>query len=263
MSKIGFREVNFGSSPKNQIQTPPDSPEKTTHPKDFPFRPKKPDGLSVGTSHAGKDSRGEKRNTSLGHINHGLTIPTSPRLYNTIEVPALRSPDADTTQFMRNSFGAALPIPKPKRQSRLSSVTYPADGQEGAKGTKAGVAQPPRNILASQVQDMLSHKVEKAKNMTFVFDIDGVLVHGDRPIAEGQRVLAMLNGGNQLGIRIPHIFLTNGSGKTELARTEQLSKILKNPLSTEQLIQSHTPMRALAEYYHTRPRRRRRGLPVP
>ncbi|KAL2173744.1 HAD-like domain-containing protein [Thermothelomyces heterothallicus CBS 202.75] len=267
MSKPGLKEVDFGASPKSQIQTPPDSPEKTTHPKDFPLRSKKPDGLSIGTGHARKDSRGERRNTSLGHIEHGLTIPTSPSSHNTIEVPALRSPDADTTQFMhhlssnpstkerrvsRNSFGAALPIPKSKRQSRLSSVTYPADAQEALGGVnKAAVAQPLREILTSQVQDVLSHKVQKAKNMAFVFDIDGVLVHGDRPIPEGQRVLAMLNGDNQLGIKIPHIFLTNGSGKPELARTEQLSEILGNPVSTEQFIQSHTPMRALAEYYHT------------
>ncbi|KAL2192877.1 HAD-like domain-containing protein [Corynascus similis CBS 632.67] len=268
MSNPGFKEDVFGS-PKNQIHTPPDSPEKTTHPKDFPLRSKKPDGLSVGTGHARNDSRGERRNTSLGNLDHGLTIPTSPSSHNTIEVPALRSPDADTTQFMhhlssnpstrerrvsRNSFGASLPIPKSKRQSRLSSVTYPAGVQEALKAAgvgKPGVPQPSREILASQVQDVLSHKVAAAKNMAFVFDIDGVLVHGDRPIPEGQKVLAMLNGDNQLGIKIPHIFLTNGSGKPELARTEQLSKILKNHISTDQFIQSHTPMRALAEYYHT------------
>lgn len=76
-------------------------------------------------------------------------------------------------------------------------------------------------------------------------------MHGDRLIPEGQRVLEILNGDNQLGIKIPHIFLTNGSGKPELARTTQLSSILHNPVSTGQFIQSHTPMRALAEYYST------------
>ncbi|KAI7383886.1 cat eye syndrome critical region protein 5 precursor, partial [Hortaea werneckii] len=80
---------------------------------------------------------------------------------------------------------------------------------------------------------------------------DGVLVHGDRLIPEGQRALEILNGDNELGIKIPHIFLTNGSGKPEQARCEQLSKILHNPVSTDQFIQSHTPMSALAEYYNT------------
>lgn len=93
--------------------------------------------------------------------------------------------------------------------------------------------------------------VMKAKDMAFVFDIDGVLVHGDRLIPEGQRALEILNGDNELGIKIPHIFLTNGSGKPEQPRIEQLSKILHQPISIEQFIQSHTPMRALADYYKT------------
>lgn len=111
--------------------------------------------------------------------------------------------------------------------------------------------QPTRDILAAQVQDLSGEKVKAAKNMAFVFDIDGVLVHGDRLIPEGKRALEILNGDNELGIKIPHIFVTNGSGKPEGARCDQLSKILQNPVSTDQFIQSHTPMKALAEYYST------------
>lgn len=247
MSGPGFKHVDFCAPPKKrEINTPPDSPEKTTHPV-FPGRPQLKSRVSLG---------------------HDLPIPTSPTSHNhnTIEIPALRSPDADSTQFMhhlsatpstkdrrvsRNSFGTSLPIPKSKRQSRLSGVIYPEDVQEALRDGKPRLVTPTREILASQVQDVLSDKVKAAKNMAFVFDIDGVLVHGDRLIPQGKQVLDMLNGDNQLGIKIPHIFLTNGSGKPELARTEQLSKILKNPVSTEQFIQSHTPMRALAEYYKT------------
>jgi HAD superfamily hydrolase (TIGR01456 family) len=184
---------------------------------------------------------------------------------NAIEVPATRSAIADTTNYMhnlslspsmkdrrgsRNSFGTALPIPRSKRQSRLSSVHYP-DGQGAAKRPGMPAIQPSRDIIAAQLQDLAGEKVHAAKDMAFVFDIDGVLVHGDRLIPEGKRVLEILNGDNELGIKIPHIFLTNGSGKPEGARVEQLSKILHNPISTEQFIQSHTPMRALAEYYKT------------
>ena len=242
MSKQGFKDVDFGASPR--MDTPPDSPEKETHTWEFPLRLKNTDETTTSSlSHRRKASW--ERN---------LVIPLSPGFRSTIEVPAVRSPDADSAQFMhhlsaapstkerrlsRNSFGASLPIPVSKRQSRLSiSSTHEA-------------GSPPREILTSHIQDVLADKVKAAKNMAFVFDIDGVLVHGDRLIPQGQQVLDMLNGDNQLGIKIPHIFLTNGSGKPELARTEQLSKILKNPISTDQFIQSHTPMRALAEYYGT------------
>jgi HAD superfamily hydrolase (TIGR01456 family) len=182
---------------------------------------------------------------------------------NTVEIPASRSSTAETESLMhslsvspsqidrrgsRNSFGASLPIPRSTRQSRLSGVSI-ADG----KPTRPGMPpiQPTRDILSSQVQDMSSVKTAAAKDMAFAFDIDGVLVHGDRLIPEGKRVLEILNGDNELGIKIPHIFLTNGSGKIEAARCEQLSKILHSPISTEQFIQAHTPMSALAEYYET------------
>ncbi|KAK3688820.1 HAD-like domain-containing protein [Podospora appendiculata] len=203
-------------------------------------------------------------------IDNSLAIPASPTsgTHNTIEIPSLRSPDAHAAEYMnalsampsqkerrvsRNSFGASLPIPRSKRQSRLSSVTYP-EAQEalGLAGRPGAPAMPAtREFLAARVQDVKGNKVKAAKNMAFAFDIDGVLVHGDRLIPEGRRVLDILNGDNELGIRIPHIFLTNGSGKPEVARCEQLSKILHNPVSTDQFIQSHTPMRALAEYYNT------------
>ncbi|EAT84468.1 hypothetical protein HBI56_112020 [Parastagonospora nodorum] len=184
---------------------------------------------------------------------------------NAVEVPATRSQVADVSGYMhnlslspsmkerrgsRNSFGASLPIPRSKRQSRLSSVHYP-DGRGAAQRPGMPPIQPSRDIIAAQLQDLAGEKVRAAKDMAFVFDIDGVLVHGDRLIPEGKRVLEILNGDNELGIKIPHIFLTNGSGKLEGPRCEQLSKILHNPISTDQFIQSHTPMRALAEYYKT------------
>ncbi|KAF2735020.1 phosphatidyl synthase-like protein, partial [Polyplosphaeria fusca] len=191
-----------------------------------------------------------------------IAIPVEGR-GESIEIPASRSSISDAQSYMhnlslspsmkerrgsRNSFGASLPIPRSTRQSRLSSVHYP-DGKPQRPGMPP--IQPTRDILAAQVQDLAGEKVRAAKDMAFVFDIDGVLVHGDRLIPEGRRVLEILNGDNELGIKIPHIFLTNGSGKPELARVEQLSKILRNPISTDQFIQSHTPMRALAEYYKT------------
>ena len=196
---------------------------------------------------------------------HGasLPIPGDGNL-NAVEIPATRSSMAETSQYMhnlsispsmrdrrgsRNSFGASLPIPRSKRQSRLSSIAYSAEGKPARPGMPP--IQPTREILAAQVQDVRSDSVRAAKDMAFVFDIDGVLVHGDRLIPEGRRALEILNGDNELGIKIPHIFLTNGSGKPEQPRVDQLSKILHQPISTEQFIQSHTPMQALAEYYGT------------
>ncbi|KAI0121100.1 HAD-like domain-containing protein [Xylariales sp. AK1849] len=205
---------------------------------------------------------------SMASLDKSLPIPAvDGEGEGPIEVPATKSAVSEAAKYMhnlsaapsmkdrrgsRNSFGTSLPIPRSKRQSRLSSVHYP-DGPNQTRPTRPGMPpiQPTRALLASQVQSLSAGKVKKAKNMAFAFDIDGVLVHGDRLIPEGKRALDILNGDNELGIKIPHIFLTNGSGKPEKPRCEQLSKILKNPVSTDQFIQSHTPMSALAEYYPT------------
>jgi HAD superfamily hydrolase (TIGR01456 family) len=173
-----------------------------------------------------------------------------------VEVPATRSSISDASQYMhtlslapsmrekrgsRNSFGTSLPIPRSPRPSRLSSMV-------GIDDQKAAVS---REILASQVQDMAKEQVKAAKNMAFAFDIDGVLAHGNHAILEARESLKMLNGDNELGIKIPYILLTNGGGKTEDERCQQLSDILEVPISVNQFIQSHTPMQALSEYYET------------
>ncbi|PYI12487.1 HAD-superfamily hydrolase [Aspergillus sclerotiicarbonarius CBS 121057] len=170
---------------------------------------------------------------------------------NTVEIPATRSSISDAAQYMhnlsfapssrdrrasRNSFGTSLPIPRSPRVSRLSSVV---------------TADVSRDILASQIQDMNKEKVTAAKNMAFAFDIDGVLAHGNEAIEEAKEALAILNGDNELGIKIPYILLTNGGGKPEEERCAQLTEVLGCPISTDQFIQSHTPMQALAEYYDT------------
>lgn len=199
------------------------------------------------TPPAGGRSPGDHRGSS------SLPIPNESG--NTVEIPATRSAISDAANYMhnlsftpssrdrrgsRNSFGTSLPIPRSPRVSRLSSMV-----------TAEGTPSVSRDILASQVQDMSKEKVTAAKNMAFVFDIDGVLAHGDEPIEPAREALKMLNGDNELGIKIPYIMLTNGGGKTETARCEQLSKMLEVPVSTDQFIQSHTPMQALAEYYDT------------
>ncbi|KKY30057.1 putative cat eye syndrome critical region protein 5 precursor [Diaporthe ampelina] len=201
-------------------------------------------------------------------LQHAIPIPDEDG-DGPIEVPATRSSVSEAAKYMhnlsvvpsmkdrrgsRNSFGASLPIPRRQsRQSRLSSVHYPDRDAVTGRPTRPGMPpiQPTRALLASQVQTIETEKVKKAKNMAFAFDIDGVLVHGDRLIPEGRKALEILNGENELGIKIPHIFLTNGSGKPEQARCEQLSKILGQPVHTDQFIQSHTPMSALSEYYKT------------
>lgn len=97
------------------------------------------------------------------------------------------APSIRDRRASRNSYGASLPIPRIKRHSQL----------------RPGVPFTPSfDVLAAQAQDMAQEKVASAKNMAFAFDIDGVLVHGDRLIPQGAKVLQILNGDNEIGIKV-------------------------------------------------------------
>ncbi|CAK9438433.1 uncharacterized protein LODBEIA_P26570 [Lodderomyces beijingensis] len=78
-------------------------------------------------------------------------------------------------------------------------------------------------------------------DFAFVFDIDGVLIRGKKPIAEARSALESLNKN-----KIPYILMTNGGGVLEREKANEVTRITNcskiNPL---QVVQSHTPMKAL------------------
>ncbi len=74
----------------------------------------------------------------------------------------------------------------------------------------------------------------------FVFDIDGVLIRGKALLPRATDALRRLGAA-----RVPFILLTNGGGETEAAKAAALSRMLGVPLHAEQVVLSHTPMRAL------------------
>ncbi|PYH95117.1 HAD-superfamily hydrolase [Aspergillus ellipticus CBS 707.79] len=90
-----------------------------------------------------------------------------------------------------------------------------------------------------------------ADDFALAFDIDGVLMRGGEPIPEAAAALKYINGENPYGVRVPYIFVTNGGGKTEEERCLDLSRQLDLEVSPGQFICGHTPMREMAEKYHT------------
>ncbi|KAF4595291.1 phosphatidyl synthase [Ophiocordyceps camponoti-floridani] len=90
-----------------------------------------------------------------------------------------------------------------------------------------------------------------ADSYVFAFDIDGVLVRGGNAIPEAIEAMKVLNGENEYGTHVPHIFVTNGGGKTEAERCADLSAQLKTDIKPGQFICGHTPMREMADRYRT------------
>lgn len=164
MSKPGSRALISALSRQSiaTYTTPPDSTEETTHPKvDFSIYNKK----TVSMGHRRRTSRrgegGFSRVTSPFRHPPRSTPPLRCRPYG-LQIRALPSSCATSRQrpswkeerVLHNSFGAALPMPRLKRQSRLSEVSLPAEVQQALRGGKMPPGlQLSRNILTSQVQD--------------------------------------------------------------------------------------------------------------
>ncbi|AOA63039.1 hypothetical protein PP7435_CHR2-0441 [Komagataella phaffii CBS 7435] len=90
----------------------------------------------------------------------------------------------------------------------------------------------------------------RVASYAFAFDIDGVIVKGPETIPEAKEALKLLNGANEYNIKVPYIFVTNGGGRAEQARAEELSKRLDIEVTEDQVIQGHTPMRELVSVYN-------------
>ncbi|KAL5507090.1 hypothetical protein ACEPAH_6546 [Sanghuangporus vaninii] len=91
--------------------------------------------------------------------------------------------------------------------------------------------------------------------LAFAFDIDGVLIRGQQALPQAKRALKMLDGGNELGIKIPYILITNGGGTSETIRCQRLSNVLgvENKISTNQYMQAHTIYKTVAHEYADKP----------
>uniref|UniRef100_A0A060T6T5 ARAD1B14696p n=1 Tax=Blastobotrys adeninivorans TaxID=409370 RepID=A0A060T6T5_BLAAD len=80
----------------------------------------------------------------------------------------------------------------------------------------------------------------------FVLDIDGVLLRGSKAIPEAPKALELMNRN-----KIPWVLVTNGGGKTEKERVQDLSAKFGGSIdiSEKQILQSHTPFRTLSDKY--------------
>ncbi|KIM78996.1 hypothetical protein PILCRDRAFT_823860 [Piloderma croceum F 1598] len=93
----------------------------------------------------------------------------------------------------------------------------------------------------------------KIPPLAFAFDIDGVLLRGDKVIPQARRALAILEGDNSYRTKIPYILVTNGGGMSEEMRCHKLSKMLDFEIKTSQLIQAHTILKSVVQKYANSP----------
>ncbi|PHH67401.1 hypothetical protein CDD81_9 [Ophiocordyceps australis] len=142
-----------------------------------------------------------------------------------------------------------------KRVARAKRELDDADPDSAQNSTPSSPDLAPDSSRASiaslPTPDSPASPLSVADSFVFAFDIDGVLVRGGKAIPEAIQAMKVLNGENEYGIHVPHIFLTNGGGKTEEERCADLSRQLLQDIKPGQFICGHTPMREMASRYKT------------
>lgn len=103
------------------------------------------------------------------------------------------------------------------------------------------------SIIKRKKKSVIDHP--RVASYAFCFDIDGVILRGPDTIPQAVEAIRMLNGDNKYNIKVPSIYVTNGGGKPEQTRAEDLSKRLETEIRVDQIIQGHTPMRDLVPLY--------------
>lgn len=133
--------------------------------------------------------------------------------------------------------------------TKLSSTNLNKLGSNANLKKIDSLAKLSRNssIIKRKKKTIIDHP--RVASYAFCFDIDGVILRGPNTIPEAVQAIKMLEGDNKYNIKVPSIFVTNGGGKPESQRAEDLSKRLQTNIRVDQIIQGHTPMRDLVPLY--------------
>ncbi|NWX33914.1 HDHD5 hydrolase, partial [Notiomystis cincta] len=82
----------------------------------------------------------------------------------------------------------------------------------------------------------------------FLFDIDGVLVRGKTPIPAAKTAFQKLVD-SQGQFLVPVVFVTNAGNCLRQKKADQLSHLLGVPISQDQVMMSHSPLRMFKRYH--------------
>ena len=82
-----------------------------------------------------------------------------------------------------------------------------------------------------------------------VFDIDGVIARGRDVIPAALHAFRQLVDANG-NFRVPTTFVTNASNNLKYHKAEQLSEWLGLPISSDQVVMAHSPLKWFTQYHH-------------
>ena len=82
-----------------------------------------------------------------------------------------------------------------------------------------------------------------------MFDIDGVIVRGKNVLPSAPETFQQLYDHGRGAWRVPAIFVTNAGNTLRQQKADQLSNWLNVPVTEEQVVMSHSPLKMFTEYH--------------
>ncbi|XP_013394123.1 haloacid dehalogenase-like hydrolase domain-containing 5 isoform X1 [Lingula anatina] len=89
-----------------------------------------------------------------------------------------------------------------------------------------------------------------AANFGLLFDIDGVIVRGREVLPSSKEAISLLTDQNTGKFKVPCVFVTNAGNALRSAKAEQLSNWLGVPVSQDQVVMSHSPLKLFKQFHN-------------
>ncbi|XP_036415570.1 haloacid dehalogenase-like hydrolase domain-containing 5 isoform X2 [Colossoma macropomum] len=125
-------------------------------------------------------------------------------------------------------------------------LVFRAAGSLLCRPGRLGSTAAPRRAAAACAS--ASGKTESGPDFGLLFDIDGVLVRGRTPIPAAKKAFQKLVDSKGQFV-VPVVFVTNAGNCLRQKKADQLSHILGVPISQDQVMMSHSPLKMLRKYH--------------
>ncbi|KAL7843141.1 hypothetical protein AOLI_G00246530 [Acnodon oligacanthus] len=130
---------------------------------------------------------------------------------------------------------------------KASSLVFRAAGSLLCRPGRLGSTAAPRTAAVACAS--ASGKTEQSgPDFGLLFDIDGVLVRGRTPIPAAKKAFQKLVDSKGQFV-VPVVFVTNAGNCLRQKKADQLSHILGVPISQDQVMMSHSPLKMLRKYH--------------
>jgi len=110
-------------------------------------------------------------------------------------------------------------------------------------------------LLQSPNQNQCYIQTANASNLSsprfgLMFDIDGVIVRGKNVLPSAPEAFHYLYNHEENKWRVPVVFVTNAGNTLRQKKADQLSNWLNVPVTEDQVVMSHSPLKMFTEYHN-------------